>query len=87
MDAIGKTHAFFFQFQSELTEINEQPEKAKNNLIGRDPVLYQKTMFMAFLNLRKEDVDEMTMREYMDNVIMLREVLKLWHAPFQKEDD
>jgi len=76
----------FFSIEEDLNEINDQPDKAKDKLIARDPVLYQKTMFRAFLGYSKNEVDELTISDYMDNVIMLREVLKLWHAPFQKED-
>lgn len=43
-------------------------------------------MFRAFLNYSGKEVEEMTIDEYMDNAIMLTEVLKIWHAPFQKED-
>jgi len=55
-------------------------------LLARDPVFYQKTCFRAFLNLSREEVETMTLQEYSDYTIMLKEVLKLWHAPFQKEE-
>lgn len=44
-------------------------------------------MFRAFLGLTKKEVDKMTIGDYLDNVVMLKEVLKLWHAPFQKTDE
>jgi hypothetical protein len=43
-------------------------------------------MFRAFLHFSKQELDEMTLQEYMDAEVMLHEVLKLIHAPFQKED-
>lgn len=82
----AKSSPFFFSVQTDLAEINNQPDKAKDKLIAREPVFYQKTMFRAFLGYSGTEIEEMTLGEYMDNVIMLREVLKLWHAPFQKED-
>lgn len=32
-----------------------------------------------------KDLKRMTLREYMDYNIVLRDVLNLWNAPFQKE--
>jgi hypothetical protein len=40
----------------------------------------------AFLHLSKKEIDEMTMQEYIDYGIMLREYLLLLHAPYQKND-
>jgi hypothetical protein len=56
-------------------------------LIARNPVFYKKTMFRAFLNLSQSECDNMSVSEYMDYAIMLKEVLKLWHAPFQKNEN
>jgi hypothetical protein len=55
---------------------------ARDKLIARDPVFYKKTLFRAFLHYSKNELEEMTVEEYMDNVIMLDEVLKLIHAPY-----
>ena len=80
-------HPFFVQFESEVKEINEQPDLAKGNLIARNPVLYKKTLFRAFLNYSKKECDKMTLDEYLNNVIILEDVLKLWHAPFLHHDE
>jgi len=56
-------------------------------MIARDPVKYKKTMFRAFLNYTKKEVDQMTIREYIDSTIILNEVLKIWHAPYIKHDE
>jgi hypothetical protein len=56
-------------------------------LLARDPVFYQKTCFRAFLHLTQKECDEMGPDQYMDYGIMLIEVLKLLHAPFQKADE
>ena len=39
-------------------------------------------VFRAFLHLTKEEIDNMSIEDYIDNVILLKEVLKLQHAPF-----
>lgn len=87
MDDEGEVRPFFSEVQNDLAVINNRPDEAKEKLIARNPVLYNKTMFRAFLGLSEKEVRQMTISEYMDNVIMLKEVLKLWHAPFQKQDD
>jgi hypothetical protein len=43
-------------------------------------------MFRAFLNLSGEECDNMSVGEYMDYGIMLKEVLKVWHAPFRDKE-
>ena len=43
-------------------------------------------MFRAFLGYTKQEIDELSLGEYIDSTIMLTEALKLLHAPFQKED-
>jgi hypothetical protein len=50
-------------------------------------VLYQKTLFRAFLHLEREEVEEMTINEYMDNIILLRETLQILHAPFNTDKE
>lgn len=55
-------------------------------LIARDSVFYNKTMFRAFMHLSKEECDNMTMQEYLDYKTILIPVLKLVHAPFQKHE-
>lgn len=126
--------------------ICDDHEKAKDELIKREPVLYQKAMFRAFLRNEKEEItkfeylseekkikniselneylneksnngyefvkkhdtiktliypyfgtytfkketkesDTMTIGEYMDNLILLKEVLRIIHAPYQKSDN
>ena len=78
----GKDNAFFFEVEAQFDLIINEPEEAKNKLIARDPVLYKKTMFRAFLGLTKQDTEEMGIGDYLDHSIMLSEVLKLWHAPY-----
>lgn len=77
-----KIYPFFFGINEELRIVVEDHERAKNALMARNPVLYNKTMFRAFLNLTKEEVDEMSIDDYMNNVILLNEYLKLLHAPY-----
>jgi len=43
-------------------------------------------MFRAFLMYSGKELEDMTLQEYMDCQIMLPEVLKIIHAPFQKTD-
>lgn len=78
---------FFSEVNTRLTQICEDEEKAKEELIARDPVLYQKTMFRAFLHLERDEVENMSMQEYIDNHILLNEVLKLIHAPFSSNKE
>jgi len=49
-------------------------------------VFYNKTLFRAFLFLTKQECDEMTQQEYMDYLVMFREVMRFHHAPFMKKD-
>ena len=44
-------------------------------------------MFTAFLGYNKKQVEQMAIDEYLKCMVMLPEVLKLWHAPFQKQDN
>jgi hypothetical protein len=57
------------------------------DLISRDAVFYNKTMFTAFLGYSKKQVEQMAIDEYLKCMVMITEVLKLWHAPFQKQDN
>lgn len=78
----GKIYPLFFKIQDELTIINNEPDKAKNDLIARDPVFFQKTMFRAFLHYTTEDLENMSIDEYMNCLIMLKSVLETIHAPY-----
>ena len=82
-----KSNPFFCAIESELEEINYSHDTAKRKLIARNAVFYNKTMFRAFLMYSGKELDEMSLQEYMDCQIMLPEVLKIIHAPFQKTDD
>jgi hypothetical protein len=53
-----------------------------DRLIARDPILYNKILFRAFLHYSKKEVDRMTIQEYIDGVVMLKDVLEKIHAPF-----
>ena len=82
-----KIYPLFFNIQSELKIINEEPEKATDDLIKRDPVFFQKTMFRAFLHLSKKECEEMSIDEYMNYTIMLKKVLETIHAPFMEHNN
>ena len=77
-----KGSPFFVQFEDDIKFINEQPDKAVEELIARNPVFYKKTLFRAFLHYSGKELEEMSMDEYRDCDIMLNQVLKLIHAPY-----
>ena len=81
-----KINPFFFSVNGDIAYINEFPDKAKDELIARNHVLYKKTLFRAFLHYSKEEVDTMTIQDYIDSTIMLKEVLNLTHAPFMDHE-
>lgn len=83
----GESPPFFQSVQHDFKIITDTPDLAKNDLITRNPVFYKKTMFRAFLHYGREEVEFMTLQEYMDACIMLDEVLKIIHAPYIKGDD
>lgn len=140
MDVAKSFYTFFFKIQSELKLVWDNPDKAKDNLIARDPVFYQKTLFRAFLHnelthdkkveflvekkklkaeevneylniksengfefikkerylfysiyyFRKETIDKednMTYQQYTDYQIMLKQVLRLIHAPYLNQGE
>ena len=133
----------FFKIQTDIKKIWDNTDKAKNELIARDPVFYQKTLFRAFLHnddvkqkkkikfciefkkikkpnefekyindkikegfefIKRQNVlmslifpmygiyifkkeiiteeDTMTYQKYMDYQVMLKEALKILHAPY-----
>jgi len=43
-------------------------------------------MFRAFLMYSGKELEDMTLQEYMDCQIMLPEVLRIIHAPFQNNE-
>ena len=53
--------------------------------MAQNYVKYQKALFCAFLGYSHKETEMMTAEDYIDNTLILRSVLKLWHAPFQKE--
>jgi len=79
-------YPFFCSIESELEEINYSQETAKTKLIARNAVFYNKTMFRAFLMYSGKELEDMTLQEYMDCQIMLPEVLRIIHAPFQNNE-
>lgn len=81
-----KDNPFFSEFHERQLRVNADLDRAKDELLARDPVFYQKTCFRAFLHLTKEECDDMSPDRFTDYCIMLKEVLKLLHAPFQKND-
>ena len=87
MGCEGEIYPLFFDIEHEIEAVNVNKEEAITNLIARDPVLYKKTLFRAFLNYSKKETDKMTIQEYIDNTIILEDVLKLWHAPFIDHND
>ena len=50
-------------------------------------MFYQQTLFRAFLHLDKQECEEMGLDDYIKYTIMLKEVLKLHHAPFISHDN
>lgn len=79
MVLITKGSPFFLQIENDIKFINDQPEEAVKALIARKPILFQKSLFRAFLHLTKEECDNMGADEYLDNLIMLKKVLELIH--------
>lgn len=77
-----KNYPFFFGINERLKLVNENQEEAKNELIARNPVFFNKTLFRAFLNYSKKEIDEMSIDEYIDAQVMLKEYLKILHAPY-----
>jgi hypothetical protein len=57
-------------------------ELAARKLIARNPIGYHLAVFRAFLHLSKEECENMSLAEYLDNTIILKEVLKILHAPY-----
>jgi hypothetical protein len=49
--------------------------------------MYHKRLFRAFLGLGRKEVENMSLYEYMDNVIMLHEYLKFIHAPYLNHEN
>jgi hypothetical protein len=43
-------------------------------------------MFTAFLGYSRKQVEEMSIDEYLKCMVMLPEILKLWHTPFQNNE-
>ena len=81
-----KVHPLFCSVQNDIREVCENHEKAKDELIARDPVKYNKTMFRAFLHLSRKEVEQMSIRDYLDYQILLKETLLLIHAPYNKSN-
>lgn len=86
MAAEGKNSPFFSAVNEDLDNNAESPDRALEELIAREPVLYKKTLFRAFLGYSSKECDKMTIQNYMDSSVILQSVLKLWHAPFMKHN-
>lgn len=87
MAVSGGNSPFFSQFAYDLDEAITAPAAAVEKLIARNPLLFQVTMFRAFLRLPEDKIDNMGYDDFIDYTIMLKEVLKVVHAPYiQKED-
>lgn len=82
----GKNVPFFSDFNADLDNITAAPEWALDDFIAREPFLYKKTLFRAFLGFSRKECEKMTMGEYINAAVMLENVLKLWHAPFMPHD-
>jgi len=74
---------FFSDFERRHNDIISRPEEALEEYAAREPFEYQKRLYRAFLNLSLEECDKMGPEEYNINYVMLKHVMKLWHAPFQ----
>lgn len=64
----------------------ESPDRALEEYAAREPVKYKMTLFRAFLGRTPEECSTMSAQDFNDDSIMLVQVLKMWHAPFQKHD-
>ena len=49
-------------------------------------MFYQQTLFRAFLHLDKQECEEMVLDDYIKYTIMLKEYLKILHAPYMKTE-
>ena len=84
MDAEGEVLPFFQKFIDELTFINDQPEVACKDLVARDPVFFNKTLFRAFLFLTKKEIENMSLTDYKNYCIMLKKTLELHHPSIDR---
>lgn len=82
----GKIIPLFFCFNEDLKAINDNIDAAKDKLLERNPIFYNKLMFRSFLNYSGEELENMGIEEYLDCTVVLGEVLKMWHAPYLKHD-
>ena len=82
-----KVHPFFFSIQYDLKRVNDDIEEAANELIKSDPVFYQKSLFRSFLNLEHWECDDMGVDDYIKYTVMLKEHLKLLHAPYLSHEN
>jgi hypothetical protein len=137
---------FFSEVSLNIRDLCEDYDKAKDELIARNPVIYQKTLFRAFLHLEREEkknieyfteykklksineyqeylkvkseegyeliekqktfktlffpyygiylfkkeeieLDNMSIQDYIDNHVYLRDVLRIIHAPYQNTEE
>ena len=84
MDAEGEILPFFQKFSVELEYITNQPEAACKDLVERDPVFFNKTLFRSFLFLTKKECENMSLTDYENYCIMLKKTLELHHPSIDR---
>ena len=87
MGAGRENSPFFSEFARDLNRANKDEERAVTELLARNPMFYQTSMFRAFLHYGDEKIDNLGYDEFIDSSIMLKEVLKVFHAPYIKKED
>ena len=75
---LGEMLGFFFEVNGQLKDVNEDLPTAVEKLIARNDRFYNKTMFRAFLQLTKEECDTMSVQDYIDYLIMFKQVINIW---------
>lgn len=82
-------YPFFSKVEDRLVEIAKRPEDYIKELLARNPVFYNRTMFRAFLGLNTKDMTAMTAGEYVDYCLMLNHVIHMWDriaiSPFAEQ--
>lgn len=83
----GEVRPFFHIFFDELSIVNDRPDEAAQNLISSDPLFYNMSMFRAFLHLTSDDIENMSIDDYLKYSAILKDVLRIIHAPFLNHDN
>lgn len=73
---------FFCDFARDIDQALTDPDKALDELTARNPEFVQASIFRAILRLPEDQIENMGYDEFIDNTIMLKEILKLMHLPY-----